>query len=555
MKLALAQANFTVGDIDGNASKIEELWRMAEARGADLVIFPEMALTGYPVEDLALRPGFRAAAASALREIVLASRQHRSAALIGSVGELKGRATNSLYLIEKGKTVHSQAKVALPNYGVFDEKRQFRKGPLPSPVLWRGLRLGLLICEDMWQPRLPAHLAEQEIDLFISVNGSPFEADKLARRYALGRQVTTTHGVSLIYVNMVTGQDEIVMDGGSFAMDVQGAITAACPQFEESLTLVDWPLQAKNGARQEAPGTLDQIYRAMRFGLSEYVQKSGFADVVIGLSGGIDSALTAAVAVDALGREHVHPVFLPSPYTSQESYEDARECAKLLGLNLREIPIEPAMRVMGESLSTTFSEFLQSEQVRGGEAGGGSEATRVKPPADITHENLQSRIRGNLLMALSNQFGWLLITTGNKSEMATGYATLYGDMCGAYNPIKDLYKTQVFALARWRNDWKKVMPNRVLTKPPSAELRPNQTDQDSLPPYDLLDAILARLIEGQKTPEEVMAEGFDEATVQRVYTLLTRAEYKRRQAAPGVKLSSLAFGKDWRMPLVNGFKG
>ncbi len=532
MKLALAQANFTVGDIAGNTAKIKTLWQQAESQGADLVIFPEMTITGYPVEDLALVPAFRSASMAALEDLKTFSTSLKSAAIIGGMGEARKRGTNNLYVLEAGKLLHEQAKVALPNYGVFDEKRHFRSGKLPAPLHWRGIRLGLMICEDHWQSYFSEHLAKQGVDLFIAINGSPFETSKTARRHEVGKRVVTTHHAPLIYVNMIAGQDEVVMEGASYVMDAAGDILHQLPSFEESLTLVEYPL--KTPATRHSPlATHEKLYRAMQLGLHDYVKKSGFTDVVIGLSGGIDSALTAAIAVDALGKEHVHLVYLPSPYSSEKSSEDAAECAHLLGVELQTIPIAPMIQVMEESLAPLF----------------------LGRAPDITEENIQSRIRGNLLMALSNKFGWMLITTGNKSEMATGYATLYGDMCGGYNPLKDLYKTDVFAVSRWRNTQSPVMPERVITKPPSAELRPNQTDQDSLPPYDILDAILERLIEQHQSPAEIIAAGFDSVTVNKVATLLHRAEYKRRQAALGAKLTPTAFGRDWRMPLVNQFKG
>ncbi len=529
---ALAQANFTVGDITGNYAKICEWWQRAEKKGADLVIFPEMTIAGYPVEDMALRAGFREASLDAVKDLQAFSKNMKSAAIIGGLGESKTHSTNSLFLIEKGKILHSQAKVALPNYGVFDEKRQFRKGPLPSPVLWRGLKLGLLICEDLWQPHLADHLAQQEVDLFIAINGSPYETTKAARRREVALRVTSQHHVPLIYVNMIAGQDEIVMDGGSFVMNAESNISQQLPQFEESLITVEWPITKSASAYR--PLMLEQqLYKAMVLGLHDYVRKSGFDEVVLGLSGGIDSALVAAIATDALGKEKVHSFFLPSPYSSEASAEDAETCAKMLGIDYNALSILPEMEAMQKTLAPHFK----------------------GRPADVTEENLQSRIRGNLLMALSNKFGWLLLTTGNKSEMATGYATLYGDMCGGYNPLKDLYKTQLYKVARWRNSEKPIMPERIITKAPSAELRPNQTDQDSLPPYDILDAILERLIEQRQSSEEIIAQGFDAATVQKVAMLLLRSEYKRRQAAPGVKLTPAAFGRDWRFPLVNGYKG
>lgn len=533
-QFALAQGNFTVGAVAANVAKIKTLWQQAEALGADFVIFPEMAITGYPIEDLALQPHFRAAAQQGLQQLIAFSESLTSAALIGGLGEREGHATNSAYLVEGGKLLHTQDKVSLPNYGVFDEKRHFKKGPLPPVVSWRGIKLGILICEDLWQPARAKHLAEAGAELLISINGSPFELGKRERRHMLAERVCTTHHLPLIYVNMVAGQDEIVMDGGSFAMNAEGKVTHQSPQFEESLSLVSYPFKGQ-GTGHQALSEEAQLWEAMKLGLKDYVQKSGFGGVLIGLSGGIDSALTAEVAVDALGAEKVHTVFMPSPYTSQESVEDAAECARLLGVSYETIPIAPLMEAMERALIP----YLRHDE-------------RNETSHDITMQNLQSRLRGNILMALSNKHGWMVVTTGNKSEMATGYATLYGDMCGGYNVLKDVYKTTVFALAKWRNAQSPVMPERVITKPPSAELKPNQTDQDSLPPYEVLDAILAQMIEGQKGIQEIIAQGFDEATVKKAAKLLQRSEYKRRQAAPGVKLTTMSFGRDWRMPL-NGF--
>lgn len=529
LQFALAQANFTVGTIATNVEKIKTLWQQAEAQHADFVIFPEMAITGYPIEDLALRPAFREAAQQGLQQLISFSQNLKSAALIGGLGGRDGHATNSAYLIETGKLLHAQDKVSLPNYGVFDEKRHFKKGALPPVFTWRGIKLGILICEDLWQPARAKHLADAGAELLLSINGSPFELGKRERREVLAQRVCTAHHLPLIYVNMMAGQDEIVMDGGSFAMNAEGIATHQSPQFAESLDIITYPFKAQS-TDHKALSSEAQIYEAMKLALSDYVQKSGFSGVVLGLSGGIDSALTAAVAVDALGAEKVHTVFLPSPYTSKESVEDAAECARLLGVSYKTIPIAPLMEEMNKTLAPLFSGL---------------------PTDNITEENIQSRLRGNILMALSNKRGWMVITTGNKSEMATGYATLYGDMCGGYNVLKDAYKITVFALAKWRNAQSLVMPERVITKPPSAELKPNQTDQDSLPPYDILDAILEGLIEKRQSVAEIIAQGFDDATVKKVAKLLQRSEYKRRQAAPGVKLTAMSFGRDWRMPLVD----
>ena len=433
----------------------------------------------------------------------------------------------------------------MPNYGVFDDKRVFDAGPAPGPIPFRGFRLGLMICEDWWFPAVSETLSETGAEILIAINGSPFEAEKHQARLDLAVSRCVETGLGFVFVNQVGGQDELVFEGASFVMNADRSLAHVMPMFTEGLRITEWRrdggvLVCAAGEIAPALPRLEQIYGAMVLGLRDYVNKNRFPGVVLGLSGGIDSAISAAVAVDALGADRVRAVMMPSPYTSIESLEDAAECAQLLGIRYENIGIGPAMEAFAGMLAPAFGN---------------------RPP-DITEENLQSRIRGVTLMALSNKFGDMLLTTGNKSEMSTGYATIYGDMCGGYSVLKDVYKTTVFALSRWRNEHcpegglgprGMVMPERVITKPPSAELKPDQKDQDSLPPYDVLDAILEGLVEGEKSVDALVADGFDRALVLRVWRLLDRAEYKRRQAPPGVKITPRAFGRDRRYPITNGF--
>jgi NAD+ synthase len=541
LTLAIAQVNPTVGDIDGNATLLSRLRRTA---GDGLVIAGELALSGYPPEDLVLKEAFQRRIVDAAERLARDTADGGPALLLGAPWRIDGALFNAALLLEQGRIAAVTLKHDLPNYGVFDEKRVFRPGPLPQPIAFRGLRLGVMICEDLWTPPVSAHLAAAGADVLIALNGSPFEVDKIITRQRVAAARARETGRSVLYVNLVGGQDELVFDGGSFATDAEGRITLRAPAWAEGITLA--PLVPANGAliaegpvHPETTG-LEAIYAAMCLGLADYVRKNGFPGVVIGLSGGIDSALTAAVAVDSLGAERVRCVMMPSPYTSVESREDAAEVARLLGVTLDEVSIEPAMEAFDRMLAPLFAGLSR----------------------DITEENIQARCRGLILMAISNKFGQMLLTTGNKSEMSVGYSTLYGDMCGGFSVLKDIYKTTVFALARWRNQHHpmgalgpagRVMPERVISKPPTAELKPNQTDQDTLPPYELLDQILMMLIEDEASLDAVTAEGFDEAMVRRVWQMLDRAEYKRRQAPPGVKITPRAFGRDRRYPITNGF--
>ncbi len=548
LEIALAQINPTVGDLYGNAALIRRA--RAEAAGADLVVFTELSISGYPPEDLVMKPSFVSACRDAVEALAAETGDGGPALLVGSPwpSENGGRPYNAVLLLDGGGVQTWRAKCDLPNYSVFDEKRVFQAGPLPGPVNFRGVRLGLPVCEDMWQAEVPECLLESGAELLVVINGSPYETDKADVRVNLSVQRATETELPLVYVNQVGGQDELVFDGSSFVLNADCSLAVQLPMFEEALVPTSWARGAdgrwrcEEGPRAAPLEGVEAVYRALMLGLRDYVDKNGFPGVVLGLSGGIDSALSAAVAADALGPERVHALMMPSPYTSQESLEDAAECAKLLGIALDEVGIEPAMRAFEDMLRPVFGD---------GAAG-------------VTEENIQARSRGLTLMAVSNKLGHMVLSTGNKSEMSVGYATLYGDMCGGYNVLKDVYKTAVYALSRWRNQQHpggalapegRVIPERIITKAPTAELKPNQTDQDSLPPYEVLDDILECLIEHEMGIEEIAARGHPRATANRVWRMLENAEYKRRQAAPGVKITARAFGRDRRYPITNAFKG
>lgn len=545
LKIALAQINPHLGALDKNMALIRAARAQAAQQGADLVVTPELSLAGYPLEDLALKPSFVAACEAFAQTLAKDTADGGPGLIIGLPWRDNGKLYNAAFVLEGGEIIARRAKVELPNYGVFDDKRVFEPGLPSGPVMFRGVRLGLLICEDWWLPHVAETLGETGAELLVSINASPFEDGKPDQRLTLAVERVVETGLPFVFVAQMGGQDEVVYDGGSFVLNADRTLAVQMPFFEQALTVTSWTrteagLVCTPQPLTPEPDRLALIYQAMMLGLRDYVTKNGFPGVVLGLSGGIDSAISAAVAADALGPQNVRAVMMPSPYTSVHSLEDAAACAQMLGIPYESIPISGPMTAFAQALAPAFA---------------------GKAP-DLTEENIQSRARGLILMAISNKFGPMLLTTGNKSEMAVGYATLYGDMCGGYSVLKDLYKTEVFALAKWRNEHHPrgaltppgpVMPPRVITKPPSAELRENQTDQDSLPPYEVLDAILAQLIEHERSVEEIIAQGFARETVVKVVRLLDRAEYKRRQAPPGVKLTSKAFGRDRRYPLTNGF--
>jgi NAD+ synthase len=547
LRISLAQFNPTVGDIAGNAELVRKARRQAAAESADLVMLSELFLSGYPPEDLVLKPAFQEACRAATEALAAETADGGPAVLLGTPWVEEGKLYNAICLLDGGKVAATRYKADLPNYSVFDEKRVFAAGGLQGPVSFRDVRLGLPICEDIWKPEVVECLAESGADILLVPNGSPYEHDKQDMRYNLVRQRIGETGRPAVYLNQIGGQDELVFDGASFVINTDGEMALQMPAFAEAQQTTTWRRMGNNGWKCDSaalapqPDQLESIYQAMMLGLRDYVNKNRFPGIILGLSGGIDSAISAAVAVDALGADKVRAFMLPSPYTSDDSIEDAAQCAELLGIVHDTISIQPAMHAFDEMLGGIFAGRNQ----------------------DVTEENVQSRIRGVSLMAISNKLGHMLLTTGNKSEMSVGYATLYGDMCGGFSVLKDIYKIMVYRLCKWRNAHKPanalgpsgpVMPERVLTKAPTAELRPNQTDQDSLPPYEILDGILECLIEKELTVEEIVAKGFDRATVLRVWRMLDLAEYKRRQAPPGVKITPRAFGRDRRYPITNGFR-
>ena len=544
-KIALAQLNPTVGDLAGNAAKLRSAHAHAASLNADLVVFSELFLTGYPPEDLVLKPAFQAAARASLEDLA-ATLPGGPAVLVGTIWPEDGKLYNAVVLLDEGKIAAVRSKHDLPNYGVFDEKRLFASGPLPGPIPFRGVRIGVPICEDIWTEDVCECLSETGAEILISPNGSPFDWKKPDVRMNVAVARVTETGLPLVYLNQVGGQDELVFDGASFVLNADCSLAAQLPAWREGIVLTHWSRTPKGwhcapSVVAPLPAGEASAYQACVLGLADYVNKNGFPGVVLGLSGGIDSALVAAIAVDALGADRVHAIMMPSRFTSDDSLHDAAGCANALAIRYDKIAIEPATEAFKWSLKPLFE----------GRAN------------DITEENIQSRVRGSMLMAVSNKFGSMVVTTGNKSEMSVGYATLYGDMNGGYNPIKDLYKGEVYALARWRNGHVPaggkgpggvVIPERILTKAPTAELRENQTDQDSLPPYAVLDDILACLVEQEMPLTGIVARGHPPEVVVKVARLLNIAEYKRRQAAPGVKISARNFGRDRRYPITNKFR-
>ncbi|MEG6510005.1 NAD+ synthase [Methyloligella sp. 2.7D] len=544
--LALVQANPVLGDIAGNLAKAREARAKAAQEGADLLLFTELFITGYPLEDLVLKPALQRAAKAAVEELAKDTADGGPGVLMGLPWEEKGLLYNAMALLDAGEIQTVRLKCNLPNYGVFDEKRVFAEGPLPGPVNFRGLRIGVPICEDIWSEDVCETLAETGAELLVSPNGSPYWMEKHEQRIQVAVARVTETGLPLAYLNQVGGQDELVFDGASFVLNADRSLAVQMPAWEEALTVTRWSKTGGDWSCEKGELAVleegdEANYLACITGLRDYVRKNGFPGVVLGLSGGIDSALSATMAVDALGADKVQCVMLPYEYTSSESLEDAKLCADALGLRYDVMPIHAAVEGLVETLAPMFE--------------------GTKP--DITEENLQSRARGTLLMALSNKFGPMVVTTGNKSEVSVGYATLYGDMNGGFNPIKDLYKTQVFSLARYRNRERpkgclgpdgEVIPERIITKPPTAELRADQRDQDTLPEYDVLDDILNCLVEEEMPVPEIIARGHDRELVKKIERMLYIAEYKRRQAAPGVKITAKNFGRDRRYPITNKFR-
>ena len=540
--LALAQFNPTVGAVEKNGAMV----RAARAIKADLLVCSELVISGYPPEDLLYRPAFLDQVRAEVESLAAQTADGGPAVLLGAPWrDEDGQRRNAALLLAEGRIVAIRYKRHLPNYGVFDEARVFVPAPVQAPVPFRNLHLGVLVCEDMWYPDGAASLVQAGADILIVLNGSPFDANKhrLRHNQAMARVRETAR--PLVYINQVGGQDELVFDGASFVLGSDQSVRMQAPFWREAVMPTVWRnAQAGWTCRVEPPlppaAPEEDIYQAMMLGVRDYVTKNGFPGVLLGLSGGIDSALSAAVAVDALGAEKVRGVMMPSPYTSRESLEDAALVARFLGMTLDTVPIAPAMQAFGAMLAPFAGDH----------------------PPGITGENIQARARGLTLMALSNTTGAMVLSTGNKSEMSVGYATLYGDMCGGYSVLKDVYKTTVFAVARWRNRCRPaggmgpegmVMPERVLTKVPTAELKPDQTDQDTLPPYADLDAMLMLFIEDEMSVADVIGRGFDAATVQKVWRMLNQAEYKRRQAPPGVKITPRAFGRERRYPITHGY--
>ena len=545
LKLAIAQLNPHEGQIRSNLDGIRRVRAEGARLGADLVVTPEFSIAGYPPEDLVRKPAFVAACEAAILALAEDTADGGPGLIVGGPWRDGGKLYNAAFVLDGGRIVARRAKHELPNYGVFDDKRVFDAGPAPGPVVFRGFRIGLMVCEDWWFPSVTETLVESGAEMLLSINGSPYEVDKQAQRIQLAVQRVVESGLAFVFSAQVCGQDELVFEGASFVLNPDRSLAVQMPFFEEAVVLTEWRREGERlvCAPQELPPEperLELVYRSLMLGLADYVRKNRFPGVILGLSGGIDSALSAAIAADALGPDKVRTFMLPSPYTSQHSLDDAAACAGLLGIRCDTVPITSAMQAFDAALAPVFA----------------------GRQADITEENIQSRARGLILMAISNKFGHMVLTTGNKSEMSVGYATLYGDMCGGYSVLKDVYKTTVFALSRWRNaafphgalgPRGPVMPERVITKPPTAELKPNQTDQDTLPPYDILDAILEGLVEGEQSVDALVDLGHDRETVLRVWRMLDRAEYKRRQAPPGVKITARAFGRDRRYPITNGF--
>ena len=543
MKFALVQMNPTVGALPENAAKIARFAQAAAAAGAEVAVFPEQALCGYPPDDLVLRPRFMDAVEAEAGKLA-AALPRELLALVGAPLREAGKLFNTAMLFHGGTRVATAKKMLLPNYGVFDERRIFAPGAAPLVYAFKGARLAVHVCEDSWWPAGESFRGLRgNCDVLVNLSASPYCRGRENDREEMARKATAALGVPMLYTNVVGGQDELVFDGGGLAVTATGKVAARTELFREGMLLADvspaggkW--EPAPGRLAEMPGAVEEVYEALKIGLRDYVDKNGFPGVIVALSGGIDSALVATIAVDALGKARVFGVTLPSVITSPETFSDALELAKRLGIPCLQIPIAPAVDALSGMLAPACAAVDWAQPL----------------PGTLMEENLQARIRGVVVMALSNRFGHMVVTTGNKSEMATGYATLYGDMCGGFALIKDVPKTLVFELARWRNRRGEVIPPTTISRPPSAELKPGQRDSDSLPPYDVLDPILERYVEQQAGLKDILAEGFDEATVRRVARLVDRSEYKRRQGAPGVKITPKAFGRDRRMPITNGFR-
>ncbi len=545
LRIAVGQLNPIVGDVAGNRQLALDAWTEARDAGADLLVLTELFLSGYPPEDLVLKPSFQETCRHAA-EGLAADTKDGPAIIVGSPWRDGDMLHNSVLLLDGGEVQAVRHKVELPNYGVFDERRVFQPGPLPGPVDFRGMRIGMPICEDIWIEDVAECLLETGAEFLISPNGSPYWLNKADERVQVVVSRIVETGLPILYANQFGGQDELVFDGGSFAIHADRTLAFQMPQFQTDLAVADWRKTDGNWRCVEGPGAElpdgnQANWLACVIGLRDYVEKNRFPGVVLGLSGGIDSAICAAISVDALGKDRVHCIMLPYRYTSDDSLKDAADCADALGVKYDIVPIEQAVQGLGAIVNPLFEGYRE----------------------DVTEENIQSRIRGTALMAVSNKFGSMVVTTGNKSEVSVGYATLYGDMNGGFNPIKDLYKTEVYRLSAWRNDnhlatFKGpkgiVIPTNIIEKAPTAELREGQTDQDSLPPYDDLDTILNALVEDEKSVTEIVAMGYEEAVVRRVEHLLYIAEYKRRQSAPGVKITRRNFGRDRRYPITNRYR-
>ena len=545
MKLFLAQLNNIVGDIEGNLNKAIDVLQDAKKLDSDLVIFSELFLSGYPPEDLVLKKSFVSACKNALDSLITYSEEKELGVIIGLPIYEKNKLFNAAAVIDKGQLIGFSKKVNLPNYSVFDEKRVFNKNNTPEIFNFRGIKLGIPICEDIWMDNVCKELKDQGCELIISPNGSPFDKYKINQRKTIIEDRVTEVKIPFVYVNQFGGQDELVFDGSSLVMNGNKEVVFEAPSWEENTSVVEFNVSAKKfndlPFEKAQVSDLENIYMAMVIGLRDYVAKNNFPGVILGLSGGIDSAFCAAVAVDALGKDKVNAYMLPSVYTSKNSLDDAKDCAKRLEIHLDSIPISNTFLSLEDSLEELFKGL----------------------PTDITEENLQSRIRGTILMAISNKIGKMLITTGNKSEVSVGYSTLYGDMNGGFNPIKDIYKTELYALANWRNlnvpknvllTKKNIIPETIISKEPTAELRDNQKDSDSLPSYDQLDQILEGLVEYELSTNELENKGFSRDEIKKVENLLYVSEYKRRQSAPGVKISLRNFGRDRRYPITNKYR-